>query len=119
MVNDIRTAFTEIVMELDWMDAETKERTLEKAHAMRPFIGFPGWLLTPGELEKYYEGVSSCVCTLSLVAVPIFMCINQHTCCLFQAEVVDGLLFETYLRLSEESVKTAVQDLHKAPDYNR
>jgi predicted metalloendopeptidase len=58
MVNDIRAAFTEIVMELDWMDTETKERTLEKAHAMRPFIGFPGWLLTPGELEKYYEGVS-------------------------------------------------------------
>jgi len=73
MLNDIRTAFTEIVMELDWMDAETKERTLEKAHAMRPFIGFPGWLLTPSELEKYYEGVSSCVCTLSLVAVPIFL----------------------------------------------
>lgn len=91
MVNDIRTAFTEIVTELDWMDTETKERTLEKAHAMRPFIGFPGWLLTPGELEKYYEG----------------------------AEVVDGLLFETYLRLSEESVKTALQDLRKAPDYNR
>ncbi|XP_069687936.1 neprilysin-11-like isoform X2 [Periplaneta americana] len=91
MVNDIREAFTEIVMELDWMDSETKQRTLEKAHAMRPFIGFPGWLLTPGELEKYYEG----------------------------AEVVDGLLFETYLRLSEESVKTALEDLRKPPDYNR
>lgn len=78
MVNDIRTAFTEIVMELDWMDTETKERTLEKAHAMRPFIGFPGWLLTPGELEKYYEGVSGtvasdgmpCMCILH-VKVPI------------------------------------------------
>jgi predicted metalloendopeptidase len=91
MLNDIRTAFTEIVMELDWMDDETKERTLEKAHAMRPFIGYPVWLLTSGELERYYEG----------------------------AEVVDGLLFETYLRLSEESVKTALQDLRKAPDYNR
>jgi hypothetical protein len=67
MVNDIRTAFTEIVMALDWMDAETKERTLEKANAMRPFIGFPGWLLTPGELEKYYEGVSSsALCDWSL-----------------------------------------------------
>jgi hypothetical protein len=38
---------------------------------------------------------------------------------MFQAEVVDGLLFETYLRLSEESVKTALEDLRKAPDYNR
>ena len=58
MVNDIRSAFVEIVSELDWMDEETKQRTLEKAHAMRPFIGFPGWILTPGELEKYYEKVS-------------------------------------------------------------
>lgn len=61
MVNDIRTAFAEMVMGLDWMDTETKERTLEKAHAMRPFIGFPGWLLTPGELEKYYEAVRDTV----------------------------------------------------------
>nr|CAD7261676.1 unnamed protein product [Timema shepardi] len=58
MVNDIRSAFTEIVTELQWMDEETKQRTLDKAHAMRPFIGFPGWLLTPGELEKYYQGAS-------------------------------------------------------------
>ncbi|KAJ9597235.1 hypothetical protein L9F63_011909, partial [Diploptera punctata] len=91
MVNDIRSAFVEIVSDLDWMDEETKQRTLEKAHAMRPFIGFPGWILTPGELEKYYE----------------------------RAEVVDGLLFETYLRLSEESVKTSLEDLRKAPDHDR
>ncbi|PSN34745.1 Neprilysin-11 [Blattella germanica] len=91
MVNDIRSAFVEMVSELDWMDKETKERTLEKAHAMRPFIGFPGWLLTPGELEKYYEG----------------------------AEVIDGQLFETFLRLSEESVRMSIEDLRKKPDYNR
>jgi predicted metalloendopeptidase len=75
MVNDIRTAFTEIVMELDWMDTETKERTLEKAHAMRPFIGFPGWLLTPGELEKYYEGVSGTTASDSLPG----MCLHAKT----------------------------------------
>lgn len=119
MVNDIRTAFTEIVMELDWMDTETKERTLEKAHAMRPFIGFPGWLLTPGELEKYYEGVSGTVASDGMPCMCFFMSRYQLDMLLFQAEVVDGLLFETYLRLSEESVKTALQDLRKAPDYNR
>ena len=57
MVNDIRIAFEEIVSELNWMDKETKQRTVEKAHAIRPFIGFPGWILTPGELEKYYKEV--------------------------------------------------------------
>nr|CAD7571921.1 unnamed protein product [Timema californicum] len=87
MVNDIRSAFTEIVTELQWMDEETKQRTLDKAHAMRPFIGFPGWLLTPGELEKYYQGASE--------------------------------LFESYLQLSQASVKKTLEDIRRSPDYNR
>jgi predicted metalloendopeptidase len=84
MVNDIRTAFTEIVMELDWMDAETKERTLEKAHAIRPFIGFPGWLLTPGELEKYYEGVSSCALCHQLLCASSCVYTNTTAACFRQ-----------------------------------
>lgn len=58
MVKDIEAAFTDIVAELQWMDMETKNRTLDKVRAMRPFIGFPGWLLTPGQLEQYFHGVS-------------------------------------------------------------
>ena len=57
MVKDIEAAFTDIVAELQWMDTETKNRTLDKVRAMRPFIGFPGWLLTPGQLEHYFQGV--------------------------------------------------------------
>ncbi|XP_063227769.1 neprilysin-4-like [Bacillus rossius redtenbacheri] len=91
MVNDIRDAFAEMVRELQWMDDETKQRTLDKAHAMRPFIGFPGWLLTPGKLELFYE----------------------------QVEIVEGQLFESYLKLSETSVKKTLEDLRKTPDYNR
>nr|CAD7439516.1 unnamed protein product [Timema bartmani] len=96
MVNDIRSAFTEIVTELQWMDEETKQRTLDKAHAMRPFIGFPGWLLTPGELEKYYKGASDNI-----------------------AEIVEGQLFESYLQLSQASVKKTLEDIRRSPDYNR
>lgn len=62
MVKDIEAAFTDIVAELQWMDTETKNRTLDKVRAMRPFIGFPGWLLTPGQLEHYFQGV----CTTEL-----------------------------------------------------
>ncbi|XP_049862497.1 neprilysin-4-like isoform X1 [Schistocerca gregaria] len=91
MVNDIRNAFTEMVGELQWMDGVTKARTLEKAHAMRPFIGFPGWLLTPGELEKHYN----------------------------ETEVVEGQLFETYLKLSQTSIKRTLEDIRRSPDYNR
>ncbi|XP_066995803.1 neprilysin-11 [Anabrus simplex] len=91
MVGDIQNAFTQIVGELDWMDAATKELTLDKAHAMRPFIGFPGWLLNPGQLEHHYE----------------------------QANVVEGQLFETYLRLSDATMKKTLEDLRRSPDRDR
>lgn len=91
MVGDVRDAFVEMVGELQWMDTETKSRTLDKAHAMRPFIGFPGWLLQPGQLEKFYQGV----------------------------EVIEGQLFETYLKLSDKSIKKTLEDLRRSPDYNR
>ncbi|KAG8222300.1 hypothetical protein J437_LFUL001842 [Ladona fulva] len=91
MVNDVRGAFEEIVKELQWMDEGTKGRTLEKLEAMRPFIGFPGWLLTPGELEAYYEG----------------------------AEVIEGELFETYIRLSEASLRRALEDIRRTSDKDR
>lgn len=91
MVKDIEAAFTDIVAELQWMDMETKNRTLDKVRAMRPFIGFPGWLLTPGQLEQYFQG----------------------------AEVVEGKLFETYLKLIGSSMKKSLDDLRKAPDHDR
>ncbi|KAK7866898.1 hypothetical protein R5R35_001640 [Gryllus longicercus] len=91
MVGDIRDAFVEMVGELQWMDEETKALTLDKAHAMRPFIGFPGWLLQPGQLDKFYQGV----------------------------QVKEGKLFETYLLLSERSIKKTLEDLRRSPDYNR
>ena len=45
------------------------------------------------------------------------MMINKNI--VLQAEVVDGLLFETYLRLSEEAVKTLLEDLRNIPDHDR
>ena len=90
MVNDIRTAFTEIVMELDWMDTETKERILEKAQAMRPFIGFPGWLLTPGGLEKYYEGVRGCALCYWLLCPSSCVYTNTPAACFRQKWWMDG-----------------------------
>jgi hypothetical protein len=40
------------------MDEDTKIATLEKAAAVKHFVGFPEWLLDRDELEVYYEGVS-------------------------------------------------------------
>jgi membrane metallo-endopeptidase-like protein 1 len=59
MLLDIRTAFDEMVTELDWMDVDTKARAHRKLSAMRPFVGFPDWITDAEEMDKYYKGVSS------------------------------------------------------------
>ena len=57
MVNGVRSAFVEMALKFNWMDEQSKQRTVEKVHAMRSFISFPDWLFTPGELDKYYKKV--------------------------------------------------------------
>lgn len=57
MLSDITAAFSDLVHAVSWMDAETKRATLDKAAAVRAFIGYPEWLLEKGELARFYEGV--------------------------------------------------------------
>jgi predicted metalloendopeptidase len=58
MLADIQWAFSSLVRSVDWMDEVTKIATLDKAAAVKHFVGFPEWLLETNELEMYYEGVS-------------------------------------------------------------
>lgn len=58
MLSDITAGFSELVHALRWMDSVTKIATLDKAAAIKAFIGYPDWLLEDGELERFYEGVS-------------------------------------------------------------
>ena len=58
MIADIQWAFSTLVRSADWMDADTKIATLDKAAAMKQFVGFPEWLLDKDVLQVYYEGVS-------------------------------------------------------------
>jgi predicted metalloendopeptidase len=58
MLADIQWAFSALVRSVDWMDADTKIASLEKAAAVKQFVGFPEWLLDKDELQGYYEGVS-------------------------------------------------------------
>ena len=58
MLADIQWAFSSLVRSVDWMDADTKIATLDKAAAVKQFVGFPEWLLDKNELQQYYEGVS-------------------------------------------------------------
>jgi len=79
MLLDIRTAFDEMVTELDWMDVDTKARAHRKLSAMRPFVGFPDWITDTEEMDKYYKGVNTlnisyaCVQSYSQITVSLFV----------------------------------------------
>ncbi|KAL0839240.1 hypothetical protein ABMA28_016005 [Loxostege sticticalis] len=91
MVEDVREAFAAAVQQLDWMDTSTRLKTLNKLRAIRNFVGFPSWLLTNEQLDKHYK----------------------------HAEVVEGNLFETYLKLTWAAVKKSLETLREKPDRNR
>lgn len=57
MLEDIRHAFEEAVHNLDWMDAVTREKTLTKLHAIRAFVGYPGWIMNATQLDIHYRQV--------------------------------------------------------------
>jgi len=54
MVEDLRSAFKELVTETDWMDAETQAVAQDKADEMMQLIGYPDWLTSEEEVDAYY-----------------------------------------------------------------
>ncbi|KAK7869215.1 hypothetical protein R5R35_001157 [Gryllus longicercus] len=58
MFADIRWAFEERVGQLEWMDADTKAATRDKAAATHFLVGFPDWLDDPAELDNYFQGIT-------------------------------------------------------------
>ncbi|CAK9802982.1 Endothelin-converting enzyme 1 [Anthophora quadrimaculata] len=91
MLLDIRAAFDEMVAELDWMDAETRARAHRKLHAMRPFVGIPEWITNSSKLDKFYE----------------------------EKDVLPGRLLDTFLMLTNKSIRKSLNSLRKKPDKNR
>jgi len=55
MVEDLRSAFKELVTETDWMDADTQVVAQGKADQMLQLIGYPDWLTSEEEVDAYYE----------------------------------------------------------------
>jgi len=54
MVENLRAAFKELVMETDWMDAETQVKAQEKADQMLQLIGYPDWLIDNNAVDQYF-----------------------------------------------------------------
>ncbi|KAK4871970.1 hypothetical protein RN001_016094 [Aquatica leii] len=91
MLHDIKNAFEGSLHNLEWMDEVTREKMLIKLQAIRAFVGYPGWIMNATELDKHYN----------------------------QAHVIEDELFETYLNLTNASIKRNLESLRKTPDRNR
>ncbi|XP_034825301.1 endothelin-converting enzyme homolog [Maniola hyperantus] len=91
MIEDVRDAFAAATKDLPWMDASTRATTLKKLRAIRTFVGFPSWLLTHQDLDKHYR----------------------------HAEVIEGDLFGSYLKLTQATVKKSLESLREKPDRDR
>lgn len=57
MIEQIREAFKENLLYLDWMDAGTRKLAKEKADAITDMIGFPEYILEADKLDEKYLGV--------------------------------------------------------------
>ncbi|XP_046453383.1 neprilysin-like isoform X8 [Daphnia pulex] len=59
MILNLKMAFSSLVEESDWMDEETKINALEKAAAMKEYIGYPDWITNKTTLELAYQGIKT------------------------------------------------------------
>ncbi|XP_042859391.1 neprilysin-1-like isoform X2 [Penaeus japonicus] len=57
MVEDIRSAFKDLLEVNDWMDEETKPQAVEKANAISKFIAYPDWYGNTSALEHFYDNL--------------------------------------------------------------
>ena len=55
MVEDLRSAFKELVSETEWMDGETQKAAMMKADQMLQLMAYPEWLTHEQDLDQYYE----------------------------------------------------------------
>lgn len=59
MVEDIRSAFEDLLDVNDWMDSETKPKAVEKAEAISKFIAYPDWYGNDTALETFFSGLEN------------------------------------------------------------
>ncbi|XP_034665893.1 neprilysin-4 isoform X1 [Drosophila subobscura] len=57
MTHDLQQAFRDILKTTDWLDPITKQLAEEKVNAMSLKIGYPDFILNPGELNEKYAGI--------------------------------------------------------------
>uniref|UniRef100_A0A914UNG5 Endothelin-converting enzyme 1 n=1 Tax=Plectus sambesii TaxID=2011161 RepID=A0A914UNG5_9BILA len=71
LASNVKAALTEMIQELDWMDAQTKTEALRKAQLMRANIAYPDWLMNSTAEALYYANLhlpaTASIGTLNLI----------------------------------------------------
>lgn len=57
LVENIRLSFEELVGKASWMQPLTKIEAIDKAKAIRKFVGYPNWLKNKSAVEEFYKGL--------------------------------------------------------------
>ena len=57
MIGYLKSAFTKIIEDIDWMDDLTKERAFGKLKTMRRFIAYPDELTDESVVTEYHSEV--------------------------------------------------------------
>ncbi len=60
MVEDLKEAFSEMLLNNDWMEESTRRYALDKALEMQSLIGFPDFIYNDTALDEYYANVRPC-----------------------------------------------------------
>ena len=55
MTKEIRNTFSDMLKNLDWMDDTTKEKAVDKARAMKEYVGYPDDLLNMNKLSDHFS----------------------------------------------------------------
>ncbi|XP_049547801.1 neprilysin-4-like [Anopheles darlingi] len=58
MTHELQQAFRELLNQTEWIDGPTKRLAEQKVNAMSLRIGYPDFILSPGELNSRYAGLS-------------------------------------------------------------
>ncbi|XP_055923499.1 neprilysin-2 isoform X2 [Eupeodes corollae] len=57
MVENIRSVFSGILTQVDWMDEQTRKSALEKLSSMTTHIGYPDEIIDDAKLSEYYDSL--------------------------------------------------------------
>ncbi|KAK4878383.1 hypothetical protein RN001_010889 [Aquatica leii] len=60
MINDLQTAFLNILDKSDWLDEPSRQKAKEKASKMITLLGYPNFVEDGVEVDKYYSNVRIC-----------------------------------------------------------